>query len=301
MKFEQMLEAAKENVQRVAVAAAQDEDVLEAVFAAKAAGIAEPVLVGDEKRIRALLKEMDIDLGRTEIVAETDDAKAAAAATRLVREGKADFLMKGFLQTSTLLKAVIDKECGLRGGSLISHVAAVASSHYDRLLFFTDVAMNMYPTLKQKTAIINNAVIAAQAVGVEEPKVGILAAVEVVNEDMPATVDAAILTQMNRRGQIKGCIVDGPLAFDNALDLESAEHKGLGGTPVAGQADIFLAPNIEAGNMIYKAATKLAFCETAGILVGAKVPIVLTSRSDTAKSKLCSIAFASMVAQYQGN
>lgn len=296
MNFEKILAAAKSRPKRVAVAAAQDEDVLAAVLMARSMGIAEPILIGNGQKIEKIAKELGKGQKNLNIIDEADEKKAAYEATRLVREGEADFLMKGFLQTADLLRAVIDKERGLRGGKLISHVAVVSAENYDRLLFFTDVAMNVSPTLAQKATLIENAVTVAQALGVEVPKVGVLAAVEVINPDMPTTLDAAALTQMNRRGQLSGCVVDGPFAFDNAVDLESAKHKGLGDNPVAGKADIVLAPNLEAGNILYKAATKLAFCETAGLLVGAKVPIVLTSRADSARSKVLSIACASVVA-----
>lgn len=301
MIFEKILNQVKAAPKVVAVAAAHDIEVLEAVITAKNQGIAIPVLVGDKKKIFEIAEKISADLSGIEIVDKADNMEAALYASRLVKDGNADYLMKGFLQTAELLKAVLDKENGLRSGNLISHISIVESPNYDRLLFYTDCGMVMYPDLKQKIELINNSVLLAKSLGVSVPKVAVMGAMELVNPDMPATLDAAILSQMNRRGQIKGCVVDGPLGFDLAVSQEAAEHKGVKGSEVAGFADIILVPNIDAGNGIYKSATKLAHCQSAGVIVGASAPIVLTSRADTAESKIFSIACASMLSSYLKN
>jgi phosphate butyryltransferase len=298
MNFEDAMKQNSKELRRLAVAAAHDAEVLEAVFAAEEKGMAHSILVGDEAKIRAICAQNGHDVSKVQIIDEPDVNRAAAAAARLVRDGKADFLMKGMLQTAELLRAVLDKENGLRAGSMLSHVAIFQAPGMDRLLFLTDGGMVMYPDIKQKAELIRNSVVVARALGVEVPKVAALAAIEIINPDMQATLDAAVLTQMNRRGQIKDCIVDGPLALDNAIDILAAEHKGVKGSDVAGHADILLVPNIEAGNMVYKCATKIAHCKVAGMVVGAKAPIVLTSRADSAESKLASIAFAAKVAAF---
>jgi phosphate butyryltransferase len=294
--FQEVLEKVKNNkMKKIAVAAAQDEPVLEAIRDAKACGIVDAVLVGDKEKIEAIAAKIDFDLTGIEIVNETDSTKAALRAVELVSSGKADMLMKGLLETSTILRAVLNKEVGLRTGKLMSHVAVFEVPGYDRLLFVTDAAFNMYPDLKAKIDILKNAVSVAKAVGIETPKVAPICAVEVVNPDMPATVDAAILTQMNNRGQIKGCIIDGPLATDNALSEEAAKHKKISG-PVAGKADILLLPNIEAGNVMYKTLSYTTNSKNGGILVGTSAPVVLTSRADSPETKMNSIALAALVA-----
>lgn len=294
MNFEQIIEKAKQGTpRRFAVAAAEDIDVLNAVSEASALGLVEPILVGNADKINSLIKEYSLKLENSEIINVADLSSAAETAVKMVHSGEADVLMKGLIGTATLLKAVLNKEWGLRTGSLLSHVAIIQSPQFDRFFFMTDAAMVMYPDLKQKVELINNAVKIALALGVQMPKVACLGAVEVVNPDMPATLDAAALTLMNQRGQIKNCIVDGPLAFDNAVSEEAAKHKGVV-SPVAGQADILLVPNIETGNVLYKASTYFGGCEVAGMLAGAAAPIVLTSRADSSLSKLRSIACAAV-------
>ncbi|HRZ90045.1 MAG TPA: bifunctional enoyl-CoA hydratase/phosphate acetyltransferase, partial [Spirochaetia bacterium] len=237
-----------------------------------------------------------LDVSRFQRIEEKDSGKAAARAVELVREGRADLLMKGILDTSVLLKAVLNKENGLNTGRLTSHVAVMETQTYHKLLFVTDAAINIAPDIPGKIDIIANAVQVAQALGIPVPKVALLAAVEKVNwEKMPCTADAAVLTQMNRRGQIKGCLVDGPLALDNAVSAERARIKGIV-SEVAGDADIFVAPDIEAGNILYKCLLDLGQAKGAGIVVGAARPVVLTSRADTADVKLASIALACVVA-----
>lgn len=274
----------------IAVAAAEDEPVLQAVAKAKEMGLCNAVLVGEKVKIESLLKELHIN-DEFRIIDEKSPAQAAKIATNLVREGECDILMKGLVDTKSLLRAVLDKEKGLATGNLISHVAAFEVEGYDRMLFVTDAAMNTYPGLKEKVGILNNAVHFVTSLGVEKPKVAVVCAVEVVNEAMQATIDAAILSKMNDRGQIKGCLVDGPLALDNALSVEAAEHKGIK-SPVAGHADILLMPNIESGNVLYKSLTYAAYAKTGGVLLGAKAPVVVTSRADSFESKVNSIAMA---------
>lgn len=274
----------------IAVAAAEDEPVLQAVTKAKELGLCDAVLVGDEEKILSLLKELSLE-STFKIMEEKNPAKAAKIAANLVREGECDILMKGLVDTKSLLRAVLDKETGLATGNLISHIAAFEVPGYTRMLFVTDAAMNTYPGLKEKVGILTNAVSFVKSLGVDTPKVAAICAVEVVNEAMQATVDAAMLSKMNDRGQIRGCIVDGPLALDNALSVEAAEHKGIK-SPVAGHADILLMPNIESGNVLYKALTYTTESKSGGVLLGAKAPVVVTSRADSFESKVNSIAMA---------
>lgn len=274
----------------IAVAAAEDEPVLQAVAKAKEMGLCDAVLVGDEEKILSLLEGLSLD-NTFRIIPENNPAAAAKIAANLVREGECDILMKGLVDTKSLLRAVLDKEKGLATGNLISHLAAFEVPGYDRMLYVTDAAMNTYPGLKEKMGILHNAVAFVKSLGTMMPKVAVVCAVEVVNEAMQATVDAAMLAKMNDRGQIKGCLVDGPLALDNALSLEAAEHKGIK-SPVAGLADILLMPNIESGNVLYKGLTYTTQSKSGGVLLGAKAPVVVTSRADSFESKVNSIAMA---------
>ncbi len=295
----EIIEAARQlGRRRLAVASAQESSVLEAVVDAWKEGIAEPILVGDPTLIAAAAREANnghgIDITPFRIVAENDLMKSAVRAVELIRNGEADFLMKGIIDTSLLLKAVLNKENGINAGKLASHVAVMEVPTYHKLLVVTDAALNIAPDLPAFIDIISSAVVVARALGVAVPKVAMLAAVEKVNPDkMPCTVTASILTQMNRRGQIKGCIIDGPLALDNAISAESVRIKKIQ-SDVAGDADILVAPDIEAGNILYKCLLDLAQAKGAGIVMGAAAPIVLTSRADTAETKLASIALASL-------
>jgi phosphate butyryltransferase len=294
--FSEILERVKLMEKRkIAVAAAQDEPVLEAVRDAINFGIADAVLVGDKDKIIEIATKINMNVNDLDIIDEPDSNKAALKAVELVSTGKAHMVMKGLLETSTILKAVLNKEIGLRTGRLMSHVAVFEIPGYDRLIFVTDAALNMYPDLKAKIDILNNAVTVAHSIGVELPKVAPICAVEVVNPDMPATIDASLLSKMNERGQIKGCIVDGPLAVDNALSEEAARHKKIN-SPVAGKADILLLPNIEAANVMYKTLTYTTAAKNGGIIVGASAPVVLTSRADSPEAKLNAIALAALVA-----
>lgn len=298
--FEEIVLAAqKVPVCKIAVAVAEDEHVLDAIVEANRRGIAEAVLVGSKPKIEAVAAKMQVDLTPFEIVDEPDARLAALKAVQLVSSGKAQAVMKGLVATADMLRAVLDKEVGLRAGkNILSHVAIAEVPGFDRLMLITDAAMNVTPDLPQKVQIIQNAVKVAHAIGIECPKAACLAAVEVVNSDMPACLDAAALAKMAERGQIKGCLIDGPLALDNAVCLEAASHKGIK-SPVAGQADILVVPELVSGNVLYKSITYFARGSIAGIIVGAKAPIILTSRADSAEAKLHSIALAVMVASKQ--
>ncbi|MCR5596321.1 MAG: phosphate butyryltransferase [Lachnospiraceae bacterium] len=282
---------------KLSVACAQDEAVLEAVKAAKERGIADSILVGDEDAIRAIGAELGMNMDEYEIIDEKDTVEASLKAVSLVHEGKADMYMKGLLDTKTFLKSVLNKEVGLRTGSPLSHVCVFEIKGIDRLLFLTDVAFMPYPTLEDKKWIIKYTVDIAKACGVDMPKVAPLAAVEVVNEKMPVTVEAAELTRLNEEGEITGCIVDGPLSMDIALYREAAEEKGALGRKVAGDADILLFPDIHAGNLVYKSIVHMADMKNGNILTGTKAPVILTSRSDNCETKVNSIALAAVVAE----
>lgn len=297
--FNEIIEKVKQNdMKKVAVAVAQDDAVLRAVKDAKDNGIADAVLVGNHDEIVSIALKIGMDIKQYEIVDEPDVKKAALKAVELVSSGKADMVMKGLVDTATFLRSVLNKEVGLRTGKLMSHVAIFETEAFDRLLFLTDVAFNMYPELKDKVQIINNAVKVAHAVGIEKPKVAPVCAVEVVNPNMPATLDAAMLAKMSDRGQIKGCVVDGPLALDIALSEEAAHHKKVSGE-VAGKADILLMPNIETGNVMYKTLTYTTHSKNGCLLVGTAAPVVLTSRADSHETKMYSIALAALVASHK--
>lgn len=282
----------------VAVAVAEHESVLSAVKQAAEEGLAQAVLVGDRDEIAAAAEPAGLDLADVSVIHEPSDLRAAAVATELVSSGRADILMKGQIHTDDFLRAILDKGTGLRSGHLMSHVFILETTGLGRLTLVTDGAMNIAPDLVTKAAIILNAVYLAQLLGVEEPKVGVLAATELVNPDMPATVDAAVIAKMNDRGQFPTCCVDGPFALDNAVSRLAAQTKKLSGS-VAGACDILLAPTIEAGNMLAKSFVYLCGGRVAGVLVGASAPVVLTSRADSAAAKLFSIATATLMADLQ--
>lgn len=282
---------------KVAVAVAQDAPVLEAVNAAKERNIADAILVGDKDKIQSIADELKIDLADYEIIDVKDPQEAALTAVKLVHDGKANMYMKGLIDTKSFLKSVLDKEAGLRTGKPLSHVCVFEIKGIDRLLFLSDVAFMPYPTLEDKKAIIDYTVEVARACGVDCPKVAPLAAVEVVNPKMPVTVEAAELTRLNEIGEIKNCIVDGPLSLDLAIDPEAAKHKGAEGRKIVGDADILLFPDIHAGNILYKAIVRLSDFKNGCILTGTKAPVILTSRSDSFETKVNSIALAAVVAQ----
>ncbi len=281
----------------VAVAVAQDSAVLEAVKAAKERKIANAILVGDEKKIKEIADSMNMDLSDFEIINVEDTTEAALTAVKLVHDGKADMYMKGLIDTKGFLKSVLDKEVGLRTGKPLSHVCVFDIEGIDHLLFLTDVAFIPYPTLEDKVNIINNTLEITNACGIVNPKVAPLAAVEVVNPKMPATVEAGELTQMNKDGKITGCIVDGPLSLDLAIDPEAAKHKGATNRAIQGDADILLFPDIHAGNLVYKCLVHTAKVVNGNILTGTKAPVILTSRSDDFETKVNSIALGAVVAE----
>ncbi|PGD37657.1 phosphate butyryltransferase [Bacillus wiedmannii] len=293
MKLEHLIDqAAGQPKKTVAVAVAEDHEVIEAVAKAIKLQLAQFRLYGNQEKIMGMLQEHGLQTSEhIEVIAAASSAEAAELSVKAVRNGEADVLMKGNIQTANILKAVLNKEWGLRKGSVLSHVAAFEVPNYDRLIFVTDAAMNIAPDVTQKAAIIQNTVEVAQAIGIDLPKVAPIAAVEVVNPAMQATIDAAMLTQMNRRGQIKNCVVDGPLALDNAVSQIAAEHKGIV-SDVAGKADILLVPTIEAGNVLYKSLVYFADAKVGAMIAGAKAPIVLTSRADSAETKVYSLALA---------
>lgn len=294
--FQEVMQIAKERGPKtISVACAQDADVLSAVNQAKQAGIADVILVGDKEKIEKIASEKDIDLAQFEIIDIKDLTEASRKAVELVSTGKAHMVMKGLVDTSIILKAVLDAEIGLRTGNVLSHVAVFDIPNYDRLFFVTDAAMNLAPDVNAKKQIIQNAVGVAHALDIEEPKVAAVCAVEKVNPKMKDTVDAAALEEMNKNGEITGCIVGGPFALDNAVSMEAAKHKGIV-HPVAGQADILLVPDIEAGNVLYKSIVYFAGAKNAGLIVGAKAPVVLTSRADSDEAKLYSIALGVLCA-----
>ncbi len=282
----------------LAVAVAQDEEVLLAVDAAYKLGIASAILVGDEAEIRAVADKLNISMDNYTIVHETDKVEACRRAVKLVRDKEADVVMKGIVDTAIILKAVLDKEIGLRESPVLSHVAVFEVPGYDRLFYVTDAAMNIAPDAETKKHILRNAVKVAHALGNENPIAACLCAVEKVNPKMQATLDAAALVEANRNGEIDGCTVIGPLALDNAVSVEAARHKGIT-DPNAGHADILLVPAIETGNVFYKSMVFMAHAKNAGLIVGAKAPIVLTSRADSDETKLNSIALALRVAAAQ--
>lgn len=283
-------------VKKVAVAVAQDSAVLEAVAAAKERGIAEAILVGDEDKIKAVAEADKVDISGFEIIDEKDDYEAALKAVSLVHEGKADMYMKGLIDTKSFLKSVLDKEVGLRTGKALSHVCVFEVEGIDHLLFLTDVAFMTYPTLEDKVHIIENTVDVCHACGIPNPKVAPLAAVEVVNPKMPVTLEAAELTKMCEEGQISGCIVDGPLSLDLAIDPEAAKHKGAEGRKIVGDADVLLFPDIHAGNLVYKCLVHTAKVKNGNILTGTKAPVILTSRSDDFETKVNSLALGAVMA-----
>ncbi len=284
-----MKQAKASGPKKVAVAVAQDEVVLEALSEAAAEKIATPVLFGDKKAIEETAQKAKVDIKGWSITDIKDMAEASRAAVKAVSSGQADFLMKGLVATSTFLKAVLDKEVGLRTGRLLSHVAVMESPSYPKLILVSDGGMNVKPDLMAKVDIINNAVEISQKLGVENPKVAVLAAVEVLNPEMQDTIDATHLSKMADRGQIKGCLVDGPLALDLAVSAEAVAHKKIK-SPVAGEADIFLTPEIASGNMLVKGLIYLGGAQAAGIIAGAGRPVVMLSRADSKQQKLNSIA-----------
>ncbi|MTI94865.1 MAG: bifunctional enoyl-CoA hydratase/phosphate acetyltransferase [Firmicutes bacterium] len=296
-KMEQILEAARTlpNRRRLVVAAAQDKDALQAVGDALTWGVVSVTLVGDEDTIKSVAAEVGLDLAQCSLLNEPDPVQAAKTAVAMVSGGQADLVMKGKVGTADILRAVLDKDEGLRTDRLLSHVAVLEVEGYERLFMLTDGAMNIAPDLEQKIQIAQNAVDVANALGIEEPRIAPLTAVEVVNPKMQATIDADGLAKAAARGEIGRAIVSGPIALDGAVSAKSAEIKGITG-PVAGNADILLVPMIEAGNVLYKSIIYFARSRAAGVIAGARAPVVLTSRSDSREAKLNSIALGAIIA-----
>jgi phosphotransacetylase len=278
-----------------AVAYPCEASALAAAMDAAREGLIAPLLVGPAAKIEEVAKAGGLDLADAQIVDVADSRAAAAKAVALVREGRAELLMKGSLHTDELLGAVVARETGLRTGRRLSHVFLMDVPTYHKVLIVTDGAINIAPTLDEKADICQNAIDLARTFGVERPKVAILAAVETVTSKMPATIDAAALCKMAERGQITGGLLDGPLAFDNAISAEAAKVKKIT-SPVAGDPDILLAPDLEAGNMVAKQLSFLANADSAGLVLGARVPIILTSRADSVRSKVASCAVAVLAA-----
>jgi len=278
-----------------AVAHPCEASALTGAVEAATRGLIVPLLVGPAAKIRETAVMSQIDLGNLKIFDVPHSHAAATKAVELIKEGKAEILMKGSLHTDELMSAIVSREGGLRTGRRISHVFIMDVPTYHKVLVVTDAAINIAPTLEDKADICQNAIDLVVALGLEKPKVAILAAVETVTTKMPATIDAAALCKMAERGQIKGAILDGPLAFDNAISAQAAEIKGIK-SAVAGDPDILLAPDLEAGNILAKQLSFLANADSAGMVLGAKVPVILTSRADSVRSKVASCAVAKLVA-----
>lgn len=282
---------------KLVLAAAQDQHSLGAVYKAWKENIIEPILVGNREIIESICAANNYDITGIRVVHEPNTEMSVEMAVRMVSDKQGDVLMKGMVGTSTLLKCVLNKEWGLRTGNLLSHFALFEVDTYHKVIAVTDVAMNIAPNLKDKIAIVNNSVTCLNRLGYKIPKVAVLGAVEMVNENMEATLHAALLSKMNQRDQIKNCIIDGPLAFDNAVSLLSAQNKGIK-SEVAGDTDLLLMPDIEVGNVLYKSLVFFAKAKVASIILGAQVPIVLTSRSDSEQAKFDSILLSAAASRW---
>jgi phosphate acetyltransferase len=279
-----------------AVAHPCDESSLRGAVEAAQMGIIQPILVGPKKRIEAVAAECGLDISAFELVDAPHSEGSAETAVRLAREGKAEMLMKGSLHSDELMAAVVKRDTGLRTARRISHCFIMDVPAIDRVVIVTDAAVNIFPTLEDKVHIVQNAIDMARALGLEQPKVAILSAMETVNPKVPSTIEAAALCKMAERGQITGGLLDGPLALDNAIDLGAARIKKIT-SPVAGLADILVVPDLEAGNMLAKSLSFMADADAAGIVLGARVPVILTSRADSVTTRLASCAVAALVAQ----
>ena len=279
---------------QIAVAAGHDPDIIEAMKQAKELKLADGIFVGNSEKILALARRIGFDIPAERIVHEVDESMAARKAIALVREGKARLLMKGKINTAALIRAVLDKDGGLRTGRLLSQVIVFQVPGFERLMIMTDAAINIAPTLEQKTEICRNAIEVARAIGIENPNLAALCALEFVNPEMPATVDAAGLTLMNRRGQLKGAYVEGPIALDVPLSKFAADRKAII-SPLVENTSIFVAPDIEAANILYRAILYFAKGESGGVVMGARVPLILLSRAETPETKIRSIAIGVLV------
>jgi len=284
-----------EGKKKVAVAAAHDEHTLEAVMHAVDNNIVDPILIGNKEKIKEILNKLGKKVSEEAIIDAADEIAAAEKAVEMARNGEVHLIMKGKIQTADLLRAVVDKEKGLRTGKVMSHFSIQEVPSYHKLLVTTDGGMLMYPDLEQKKKIIENAVGVLHSLGYENPKVGVLAAVETVNPKMPEAVDGGKLKEMNQKGEITGCIIEGPISYDIAMNKESGIIKGFN-SPVAGDPDILIVPNITAGNILGKCLVYSAGAKMAGFIVGAKVPIVLTSRGSSAEEKYLSLVISAAAA-----
>ncbi len=296
-KLNQMFDLLKnQDLKRVVVAFANDTHTIEAVHEAVKLRLIRGVLVGDKEMITAACKGLQVDPGNFRIVHEPDEMIATKTAVSLINKGEGDLIMKGLVSTDKYMRALLDKQDGLLDpGAILSHVSVIESDHYHKLLIVGDVAIIPNPELKEKIAIVNYLIETARALGIEQPKVALLAATEQILPKMPACVDAALLAKMSERGHFKGALVDGPLALDVIIDKQSATIKNLE-SQVAGDADCILFPNIESGNVFYKFHTKLSGGETGAVVIGARVPAILSSRGDSVKTKLYSIALGALLA-----
>lgn len=294
--FDELIDKVKNypSMKRMVVAAAGEEHTLLAALHARREGIARPILVGDKEKILEILKKLGEEVPEEDIYPTTDNKEAAELSVSLILEGKADFLMKGYLDTAVLLKAVVNKEKGLGKGGVMSHFSMFEVPSYHKILVPVDGGMVAYPTLEQKKSIIENTVETLRSMGYDCPKVGVLACVEKVNPKMPETVEAAELARLNQEGEIKNCIIEGPISYDCAIDAEIAKLKNYE-SQIAGDVDVLVAPNIHAGNIMGKMLTCTCKAKMAGFVVGAKCPIVLTSRGSSAKEKFLSIAVSAAV------
>ena len=294
-RLQELIDKAQErSPSKVAVAAAAHKLVLQSVRRAVDLGLVVPLLVGREEDIRREAEAIDWELEATQIVNTETNKAAAGVAVDLVREGEADVLMKGYLHTDEMLHAVLRRETGLRTDRLLSHVFVLEVPTYHKLLLITDAAINIHPDISEKASITQNAVDLARKLGAEQPKVAALSSVETINPNIPSTVHAACLSKMADRGQIRGALVDGPLAFDNAISAQAAEEKGIS-SAVSGDVDVVVAPDLDAGNILFKNLEYLANAKVAGVVMGAKAPVVLTSRSDPPRARVFSLALASLL------
>ncbi len=294
--LDELVEAARaKGPFKIAVAAGHDPDVIGALKQARELNLADGIFIGNSEKIHFLAKKVGLDLAAEQVLHEADESVAARKAIGLIREGKARLLMKGKINTATLIRAVLDKETGLRTRRLLSQVIVFQVPNFNRLMVMTDAASNIAPTLEHKAEICRNAIEVAHSIGIEKPNLAALCALEFVNPEMPATVDAAGLTMMNRRGQLTGAYVEGPIALDVPLSRFAAERKVID-SPLVEKTDIFVAPDIEAANILYRAILYFARGESGGIVVGAKVPLILLSRAETPETKIRSIAIGILVA-----
>ena len=280
----------------IAVAVAHDLDVIRAVCDAKSKQLTNAILIGNAKEILSIAEENDLDIVDFPIIDVVDEDKACQEAVRLIRNGEAEILMKGFVNTDVLLRAVLNKKLGIKKRDILSHVALFHPENYHKPFLLADAGMNISPNIEEKRGIICNTVSLALSLSISNPKVALLAATEKINDKMPATMEAKALTEMNLRGEIEGCIIGGPFALDNAISKDAARHKRIL-HPVSGDADILIVPNIEAGNILYKSLIYFAKADCAGLVLGASAPIVLTSRADSPKIKLNSIALSIFIAK----